>query len=353
MKRYIRSSEEIAWIVTFGQDSGNAESGPIISSGEYLIYAISEDEACRKFEDEYSYDLDGYEGCWARRATQKEIDEWYSYMNEPEDLPFSSTRTKKRSIEASQETYQLYQNKRNENKYIEVKKAKDGHTYYRQFMYWNTDRGPVKNYSGSKTNRGRYHRTRLDSLEQVLEDYVPVEDIHIEEDVFESTKTNKKSIKASEFVVTVGDVEEYYIEANNKEDALQYFLDNYAEPEDLEEYEDDPGYIWVRESEDDIDASKKICASEWPEELTYDDYPEGDQIIEGLIQAVDYLDIFEEPSTQGGVGSDFFFTSDGEELGSIDIQEEEEILRDLYHSSKSKEDYYKKVKIWLANFLNL
>lgn len=283
MKRYIRASEETAWIVTFGQDGGNAESGPIIYSGEYLIYAISEDEACRKFEDEYAYDLDGYEGCWARRATQKEIDEWYSYMNEPEDLPFASSRSKKRSIKASQETYQLYQNKRNENKYIEVKKAKDGHTYYRQFMYWNTDRGPVKNYSGSKTNRGRYHRTRLDSLEQVLEDYVPVEGVHSEEDVFEST-----SIRAS-----------------------------------------------------------------WPEELTYDDYPEGDQIIEGLIQAVDYLDIFEEPSTQGGVGSDFFFTSDGEELGSIDIQEEEEILRDLYHSSKSKEDYHKKVKIWLANFLNL
>lgn len=186
-------------------------------------------------------------------------------------------------IKSSQETYQLYQNKRNENKYIEVKKAKDGHTYYRQFMYWNTDRGPVKNYSGSVTNRGRYHRTRLDSLEQVLEDYVPVDGVHSEEDVFEST----------------------------------------------------------------------AIRSSWPEELTYDEYPEGDQIIEGLIQAVDYLDIFEEPSTQGGVGSDFFFTSDGEELGSIDIQEEEDILSDLYHSSKSKEDYHKKVKIWLANFLNL
>lgn len=100
MKRYIRSSAETAWMVTFGQDTGNAETGPRISRGEYLIYAVSEDDACRKFEEEYAYDLEGYEGCWARRATQKEIDEWYSYMNEPEDLPFSSTRSKKRSIKA-------------------------------------------------------------------------------------------------------------------------------------------------------------------------------------------------------------------------------------------------------------
>lgn len=353
MKRYIRASEETAWIVTFGQDAGDAESGPIIYSGEYLIYAVSEDEACRKFEDEYAYDLDGYEGCWARRATQKEIDEWYAYMNEPEDLPFSSTRTKKRAIKAAQETYQLYQNKRNENKYIEVKKSKDGHTYYRQFMYWNTDRGPVKNYSGSKTNRGRYHRTRLDSLEQVLEDYVPVDDVHSEEDVFESTKTNKKSIKASEFVVTVGDVEEYYIEADNEDDALQEFLDQYAEPEDLEEYEDDPSYIWVRESEDDIDASKKICASEWPEELTYDTYPEGDQLIEALINAVTVLDIFEEPSSQGGVGSDFFYTQDGDELAEIDLQDEEQILNELYLDSRSKKEFENKVIAWLSDLCNM
>ena len=90
MKRYIRSSyrEDVAWIVTFGQDRGGPESGPIIDSGEYLIYAKSEDEACKKFEDEYAYDLYGYEGCWARKATAKEVREWEEYMNMSEDLPF-------------------------------------------------------------------------------------------------------------------------------------------------------------------------------------------------------------------------------------------------------------------------
>lgn len=100
MKRYVRASSETAWIVTFGQDAGDAERGPIISSGEYLIYAISEDEACRKFEDEYAYDLNGYEGCWARKATPEDIAEWEEGEQWEEDLPFSSTRTKKRSIKA-------------------------------------------------------------------------------------------------------------------------------------------------------------------------------------------------------------------------------------------------------------
>lgn len=77
------------------------------------------------------------------------------------------------------------------------------------------------------------------------------DDIHSEEDVFESTMIKKKSIKASEFIVTVGDVEEYYIEADNEDDALQEFLDQYAEPEDLEEYDEDPGYIWVRKSDEE------------------------------------------------------------------------------------------------------
>lgn len=76
------------------------------------------------------------------------------------------------------------------------------------------------------------------------------DNIHSEEDVFESTMLKKKSIQASEFIVTVGDVEEYYIEADNEDDALQEFLDQYAEPEDLEEYEDNPDYIWVRLSEE-------------------------------------------------------------------------------------------------------
>lgn len=79
----------------------------------------------------------------------------------------------------------LYRNLRNTNKYIEVKKSNDGHTYFRQFMYWNTDRGSVKNYNASVTNRGRFHRVRQDTLSQILEDYELVDDVHADMDVFE------------------------------------------------------------------------------------------------------------------------------------------------------------------------
>ncbi len=72
----------------------------------------------------------------------------------------------------------LYRNNRNENKYIETRKIRDGHTEYRQFMFWDTDRGPVKNYMGSKTNRGRWHRTSQASLNKMLEDYTEVEDVY-------------------------------------------------------------------------------------------------------------------------------------------------------------------------------
>ena len=65
-----------------------------------------------------------------------------------------------------------YQNKRNKNKYIEVKHENDGHVSARQFMYWDTDRGPVKNYVGSKSKRGRFFRVNEQTLNIMLEDYV-------------------------------------------------------------------------------------------------------------------------------------------------------------------------------------
>lgn len=103
MKRYIRSSSDKlqskAYIVTFGTDDGGPESGPIIHSGEYLLFADSPSDACRKFEAEFAKDLDGYEGCWARKATEQEIQEWES--EDDGELPFASTRTNKTSINAN------------------------------------------------------------------------------------------------------------------------------------------------------------------------------------------------------------------------------------------------------------
>lgn len=68
-----------------------------------------------------------------------------------------------------------YQNKRNPNKFIETKKYNDGHTVARQYMKWDTSEGEVKNYNGSKTNRGRYHRMGKNMLNDVLDDYDEIE----------------------------------------------------------------------------------------------------------------------------------------------------------------------------------
>lgn len=64
-----------------------------------------------------------------------------------------------------------YRNKRNPNKYVEVKRENDGHTSARQYMKWETDEGEVKNYNGSKSKRGRYSRMRKDSIDELLQDY--------------------------------------------------------------------------------------------------------------------------------------------------------------------------------------
>lgn len=82
-----------------------------------------------------------------------------------------------RVIVASNEI-RTYQNRRNPNKFVEVKKASDGHSYIRQFMQWDTDQGTVKNYSGAiDAKRGRYHRATQRTINQILEDYDEIDNI--------------------------------------------------------------------------------------------------------------------------------------------------------------------------------
>ena len=82
-------------------------------------------------------------------------------------------------VTASQErgTVQTYRNRRNPNKYIEVKKGNDGHSYARQYMEWDSPNGKVKNYTGAKdAKRGRYSRARRDTIDQMLDDYDRIDD---------------------------------------------------------------------------------------------------------------------------------------------------------------------------------
>lgn len=59
----------------------------------------------------------------------------------------------------------IYQNKRNEHKYLEVHEYKCRHQSVRQYMYWSST--GVKNYMG----RGTLIRWRKQNLQELLVDY--------------------------------------------------------------------------------------------------------------------------------------------------------------------------------------
>ena len=64
----------------------------------------------------------------------------------------------------------IYRNKRNENKYLAVKRYDCGHYYIQGFVYWQET--GVLNFLGCRGNNGRYGRvTRKYTLDALLEDY--------------------------------------------------------------------------------------------------------------------------------------------------------------------------------------
>lgn len=59
------------------------------------------------------------------------------------------------------------------------------------------------------------------------------------------------SIMCSTFIVNVGDIDQYQVDAEDEDSAIQFVLDNYCTDADIEEYNDDPGYVWAFEADDD------------------------------------------------------------------------------------------------------
>lgn len=67
-----------------------------------------------------------------------------------------------------------YRNRRNENKYIQVKRTNCGHYYIRQYMEWTKEENGqdkvIRNYTGK--SKGQYSRvTRKYILNDLLDDY--------------------------------------------------------------------------------------------------------------------------------------------------------------------------------------
>lgn len=81
------SQSERPYVVTFGWDEGGPESGPIWRSGTDIVYAISKEDACNKWESEYidQFSDCAYEGCWAREATDADVSKYEAEMKQLDD----------------------------------------------------------------------------------------------------------------------------------------------------------------------------------------------------------------------------------------------------------------------------
>lgn len=202
--RQIAGSRKVSW-----NDLSEADQMAVEYASQYMESGEEMEDACRRgcrvvsegnaeseYEDEEFY------------MEEPDFNRVYDYMRSTyfkvtSSRKISNSHRKSIKANASPEGVELYRNLRNENKYIEVKHSNDGHTYFRQFMYWNMEDGPVKNYNGSKTNRGRFHRVRQDTLKGILEDYEQVDDVHTEMDVLESTQIPSDDL--DEFIDTYYD----------------------------------------------------------------------------------------------------------------------------------------------------
>ena len=63
----------------------------------------------------------------------------------------------------------IFRNKRNENKYVDVKRSKCGHYYIVQYMIFENQDVTIINYTGCK--RRRFSRVSKRTLLSILEDY--------------------------------------------------------------------------------------------------------------------------------------------------------------------------------------
>ena len=159
----------------------------------------------------------------ARFSWDEDEEEWDEEIE-------SATNLKGNLPRGSQATYR---NKRNENKYVEVKKGNDGHSYSRLYMKWDTPEGEVKNYTGAKdAKRGRYYRTNLDTIDQILDDYDEVEESS--EVPFDSDPIKPE---ASGEAFSVYDKNKYYGGASSLEGAKRLMKKAYEtsfhDPEDI------------------------------------------------------------------------------------------------------------------------
>lgn len=97
----------------------------------------------------------------------------------------------------------------------------------------------------------------------------------------------------------------------------------------------------------------KGSSNQWPPVMTYNEYEEGDQLIDCWLTACANQKVYAEPSGQAGIGTDYFYCEEsGEELGSVDFDEEDRALNRIFNSSVSEEDCIQKMEQYLQSICN-
>lgn len=141
-------------------------------------------------------------------AKQKEVGSQLDDLQETVKRRFG-LKFHKRGVESKTEV-DTYRNKRNPNKYVEVHRDGYGHRSAKQYMHW--DENDVTNPTGD----GNLHRWRKGNMDELLEDYDPVESakvmneyiVHIWHEIDPGYDAEVPAAQEEIFQVTANDPEE-------------------------------------------------------------------------------------------------------------------------------------------------
>lgn len=157
----------------------------------------------------------------------------------------SGLKFRKRGVESKTEV-DTYRNKRNPNKYVEVHRDGYGHRSAKQYMHW--DETDLTNPTGD----GNLHRWSKGNMDELLDDYEPVESDTFPADVYDDAEEDDFTIfydKEEGQFVARGEVDELY---GDSVDDLIAKIDEWAketgDPYEINEFLDEEPF----EDEDGI-----------------------------------------------------------------------------------------------------
>ena len=162
---------------------------------------------------------------------------------------YEATKQLRQAVDSAVDIYERQVQGMQQGDYIRIQASYEGCDYQPNFRFKDNDEIFLtkSDYDGARfVLHHSINPKEIERAQEIMRQYRAQEAERFGTNDIESSTT----IKASTWIVTVGDVEDYEVEAADEDSAIQYVLDNYCTAEDIEEYEDDPGYIWADESDE-------------------------------------------------------------------------------------------------------